>query len=82
MPLQHGFRREYSCEIQLLVTLHDLMSLFHRKLQVDVAILNFNKAFDTAPHAKLMDKLKYYGINGNIHITSSSNDSSAWWLTA
>ena len=66
-PLQHGFRRGYSCETQLLMTLHDLMSLLDRKLQVDVAVLDFSKAFDTVPHDKLMDKLEYYGINGNIH---------------
>ena len=67
MPLQHGFRRGYSRETQLLITLHDLMSLFDRKLQVDVAVLDFSKAFDTVPHDKLMHKLEYYGINGNIH---------------
>lgn len=66
-PLQHGFRRKYSCDTQLLTTMHDLMEMFDRKQQVDVAVLDFSKAFDTVPHDKLLDKLKFYGIHGNTH---------------
>ena len=43
------------------------MSLFDHNLQVDVAVPNFSKAFDTVPHDKFMDKLEHYGIKGNIH---------------
>ncbi len=39
-PLQHGFKME------LLITLHYLMSLFVHKLQVDVAVLDISKAFN------------------------------------
>ena len=56
-----------SCESQLLVTLHNPMSMFDCELQVDVALLDFSKAFNTVPHEKLLDKLKYYAIHGNIH---------------
>ena len=32
--------------------------------QVDTILLDFSKAFDRVPHAKLLEKLKYYGIRG------------------
>jgi hypothetical protein len=44
----------YSCETQLLVTLHDFMKAYDAGLQTDVAILDFSKAFDTVPHKKLL----------------------------
>jgi hypothetical protein len=47
--LNHGFRSGYSCEIQLLVTLHDFMKSYDDGLQTDVAIPDFSKAFDTVP---------------------------------
>ena len=60
--LQHGFRSGYSCETQLLVTLHDLMTRNNQKEQVDMIILDFSKAFDTVPHDKLLHKLRHYDI--------------------
>ena len=64
--LQHGFRHGYSCETQLLLTIHDLMTYNNRKNQIDILILDFSKAFDTVPHDKLIHKMNYYGIRGNI----------------
>ena len=52
--LQHGFRSGRSCETQLITTTHDLLSSFNSKSQIDVAILDFSKAFDTVPHAGLL----------------------------
>ena len=36
------------------------------KLQVDTAILDFSKAFDKVAHSRLLYKLKYYGIRGDL----------------
>ena len=62
-----GFRAGYSCETQLLTTMHDLLRNNDKGLQMDMVILDFSKAFDTVPHRKLLHKFEKYGINGNIH---------------
>ena len=64
--LQHGFRSGRSCETQLITTTHDLLSSFNSKSQIDVAILDFSKAFDTVPHAGLHGKLEHDGIDRKI----------------
>jgi RNA-binding protein YlmH len=65
--LNHGFRSGYSCESQLLITINDFLKEHDKGHQVDVAILDFSKAFDTVPHNKLLHKLDQYGIKGSIH---------------
>jgi hypothetical protein len=63
-PYQHGFRKKLSCESQLLVTTHDLLKRLDKREEVDMAILDFSKAFDVVPHTRLMRKLRLYGIEG------------------
>jgi len=40
------------------------MSIFDRKKQVDVAVLDFSKALDVVPHRRLLGKLRHCGIDG------------------
>ena len=66
-PNQHGFTKKRHCESQLIMTTHDLLSRLDKKDMVDVAVLDFSKAFDTVPHRRLMNKLRLYGIEGKTH---------------
>lgn len=61
---QHGFRKDHSCETQLLLMVEDLARNIDNGDQMDMLILDFSKAVDKVPHERLMVKLKYYGING------------------
>ena len=64
---QHGFRSKHSTESQLIITTQDLAQSLNKKLQVDMIILDFSKAFDTVPHNRLLNKLDRYGIRNKTH---------------
>jgi len=66
---QHGFRADHSCATQLITLTEDILK------QVDIMLLDFEKAFDTVPHQRLLKKLQYYGIRHNIFNWIST------WLT-
>ena len=65
-PRQHGFRKHHSCETQLILGSHDWVSAVDAGHQVDIAIFDFSKAFDTVPHERLKAKLHTYGIRGKL----------------
>ena len=70
---QHGFRNGHSCETQLITIVDDLLASADVWNRVDIAILDFSKAFDMVSHRRLMSKLDHSGIRGNIHKWISSS---------
>ena len=63
---QHGFRTGYSCLTNLLVARESWCALKDQKLPIDVAYIDFSKAFDKVPHNRLLYKLRNVGIGGNL----------------
>lgn len=63
---QYGFTAGRSCVTQLLSTLYDCMKHLDGGDPVDAVYLDLQKAFDKVPHARLLVKLKGYGINGKV----------------
>ena len=74
-PSQHGFMKNKSCTTNLLEFLEELTAEADSGKHVDIVYLDFAKAFDKVPTAKLMKKLKVHGVEGR---------AAAWiqaWLT-
>ena len=63
---QHGFRPRRSCSSQLL----EVLAVWTRELEcgnpVDAVYFDFQKAFDSVPHLRLMNKLRSYGVSGKL----------------
>ena len=65
-PYQHGFLRNRSCVTQLLSVLHSIGNNLDKNTQTDIVYLDFVKAFDSVDHSILLQKLKCYGVTGNL----------------
>ena len=72
---QHGFRQGYSAESQLITVTEDILYAMDHKLQTDVILLDFQKAFNTVPHQRLLSTLSSYGIQNETYSWINS------WLT-
>ena len=62
-------------ESQLVTVTEDILYAMDHKLQTNVILLDFQKAFDKVPHQQLLSKLSSYGIQ---------NQTDSWinsWLT-
>lgn len=62
---QHSFHARRGCATQLLTLVDKLARSLDRGKQYDLAVLDFNKAFDRVPHERLLCKLDHYDIRGN-----------------
>ena len=63
---QHGFMKGRSCLSNLLTTLEDWTSILEDGDCVDLAYLDFRKAFDLVSHKHLLLKLQKHGITGQV----------------
>ena len=63
---QHGFMKNKSTTTNLLQFYDKIFQDYEEGRAVDIIFLDFKKAFDKVPHKKLLQKLKKYGISGDL----------------
>ena len=63
---QYGFVNQKSTVLQLLYALDKWTEALDNGDQVEVVYMDFQKAFDTVPHKRLISKLQSYGISGKL----------------
>ena len=63
---QHGFVKGRSCSTQLLEVLDAWTEALDDGGCVDVIYMDFQKAFDTVPHRRLIQKVSAHGIEGRL----------------
>ena len=61
---QHGFLKGKSCLSNLFECFDKIDEIVNSGGDVDILYLDFQKAFDTVPHKRLIHKLRTYGITG------------------
>ena len=64
---QYGFMPKRSTTLQLLKVFDEWSEIIDEGGQVDCVYLDFQKAFDSVPHHRLLEKLKHIGITGELH---------------
>lgn len=85
-PHQYGFRSGKSTTLQLLEVLYNITKCLDEGDTVDVIYLDFQKAFDTVPHVRLLRKMASLGLErqirdwANTSSAKGSNESSSMEL--
>jgi Skp family chaperone for outer membrane proteins len=63
---QHGFMSGRSCMTQLTEVMEEWTEILDNNRCIDAVYFDFMKAFDSVPHRRLLNKIRAYGIDGNI----------------
>ena len=63
---QHGFLAKKSTLTNLMNCMNDWTNFYNNNKSVDVIFLDLAKAIDSVCHRKLIQKLRCYGIQGNL----------------
>uniref|UniRef100_A0A8C5MGG2 Reverse transcriptase domain-containing protein n=1 Tax=Leptobrachium leishanense TaxID=445787 RepID=A0A8C5MGG2_9ANUR len=63
---QHGFTSGRSCQTNLIDFFDWVTKIIDTGGAVDIAYLDFSKAFDTVPHRRLINKLQSLSLDSNI----------------
>ena len=63
---QHGFMTGRSCTTNLVIFLDKITEIVDKGKQADIFYLDFAKAFDKVPKARLLQKMKNKGIDGQV----------------
>ena len=63
----HSTTQTQTCETQLIETIDNIARHLSDGSQVDAILLDFEKAFDKVPYSRLLNKLDFYGVRGNIN---------------
>ena len=69
---QHGFFLKHSCLTNLLESCRDWSVSLSNHKSILVANIDFQRAFDSVSHNKLLHKLSAYGIHGNLYLCLAS----------
>ena len=63
---QHGFMPGRSCATNLIIFMDKLTEIVDRGKPADIFYLDFAKAFDKVPRARLLQKMERKGISGKV----------------
>jgi hypothetical protein len=63
---QHGFLANSSTNTQLITFFNTINNILDEKNDIDLVYFDLSKAFDSVPHPPAIEKLKMFGVNGNL----------------